>query len=165
MRHIAKLSIVGLGLVLAACQHAYVGGGRAPASSLVPRVPCAGSECPFVDVDVRAGCPSGLNTVEFGNVPGPRVLRWRIVNGPGWQFSQDQSFPPIHFTTKHDASVPFGRVGRPRFPGPDNNTMVVPWDRRGDGTGDEARNSFNYALNLVDSNGKPCTIDPWIIDK
>jgi len=106
-----------------------------------------------------------LATIEFQGAPSARNLKWTIVGGQDWKFSEDVAFPAIHFTTKRGALIPLGRVGQPRIPGPDGKTLVVPWDRRGNGKGDERPNSFEYVLNLVGRGGATCTIDPWIVDR
>ena len=166
MGRIARLSVIGVALFLAGCQghHGYWRGLHGPYSVRIAT--CPGQTCATIDVDLSAGCPTReFDTVEFAGGRGERTLQWKIVNGPDWQFSQDPAFPAIHFTTKSGAPIPIGRVGRARFPGSDGKTLVLPWDRKGDGTGDERLSSFEYVLNLVGPRGTTCTIDPWIVDR
>jgi len=166
MGYIARLSVIGLGVLLAGCQGHYRQLGLVSSPYSFRIAACPGMSCAAIEIDMSGGCPkTDFDTIEFAGGRSQRTLTWKIVNGPDWRFSQDLAFAAIQFTTKNGAPIPFDRVGRAQFPGGDGKTLVVPWDRRGNGTGDVKLNSFDYVLNLVGANGATCTIDPWIVDK
>lgn len=172
-----RIAVVVVAAVVAGCanlvvQHGGTGGSRPPASAGGPKSPlvlpaarpCPGQSCPTLEIDFAGGCPDVvLDTIEFRGGQGRRNLTWKIINPSGWRFSQQPLMPAFHFTGKNGSPVPADRVGTPTFP--DETTLVLAWDRKGDGATPPERGRFEYALNFVGPDGKTCTIDPWIVDR
>jgi len=158
MRNVAKRSVVLFALLVAGCAATLQPSPGTPRTQIPPGRPCEGEACAAIRIDVRDHCPpsSKLETVEFRGPRGMRRVRW-VIDGP-WEFSKsDPHRPPIFFTSKNGGSLPGNRVGPPGFPAA--GAMEVSWDRRADG------GEFEYVLNLTNSAGAQCTIDPWIVDR
>jgi hypothetical protein len=175
MSGFARAVAAVLTLTLAGCANFVVQhGGKHPAGGasgaksplgLPASRPCPGATCPTLEIDFAGGCPAGeLETVELLSGPGLRTLRWRIINEGGWQFSQYSLMPAFHFTGKNGSPLPTDRVaGAPAIES--GTTLVLRWNRKGDGSTPVERARFEYALNFTHADGRTCTIDPWIIDR
>jgi hypothetical protein len=129
----------------------------AQASSATPEPNCTTGACE-ITVIVPGGCGSGIQVapdpIRVPAAHGSTTMTW-VLRSRGWKF--DEKGIDVQNAPSNPFTLP-GKATGPTASAPATYTVVNKH------LGSSSRGTFKYDINLIGPDGKPCQLDPIIVN-